>query len=390
MPARSPEEYEAEIAALKSELYQLKNRTALGSFSKASTAPGATNMTILGSEEMVLLVAGDDTVGYLNTPMMKLLGVADRRDALGSALARWDKGPLPENTLSALVQMARASAEPQAVERGCPEIPPDRLPSTDAPSGAEARTLRFSVAPHKGSVQIVIQDVTRLRWLESTFSRYVPPKVIEKMQQMASGDLLKMERREVSILFTDLRGFTKLCQEAPPALVQETVNGFLTNMVRCVESVDGTVQGFVGDQVMALFSAPLTQEDHALRALICAVEMQRVHGAWVKERAAAGLPGPMAGVGLATGTVVVGNIGTKTRMDYTAQGHPVNLAARLCGAAAGGEVLTVPDTHRAALGSVKSYKGEVPVPHFAFASKGKQSFKNVAQPVEVLSVAVRE
>jgi class 3 adenylate cyclase len=387
LPPRTPEEYEAEIAALEEEIRRLKSRSAMSLFGKVSASvPGATVPTILGVEEMVLLVAADDTVGYLNNPMMKLLGVSDRREAIGSPLSRWDQGPLPESTLAALVQMARAVPEPQAVERSCPEIPAERLPAADATG---ARTLRFAVAPHKGSVQIVVQDVTRLRWLESTFSRYVSPRVIERMQQVPTGDLLTMERREVSILFTDLRGFTRLCQEETPARVQETVNSFLSNMVGCVEAVEGTVLGFAGDQVMALFSAPLVQADHALRALICAAQMQRIHGAWVDERTRAGLPAPAAGVGLATGTVVVGNIGTPTRMDYTAQGHAVNLAARLCSAAGGGEVLTVPETHQAALSCIGAYQGEVPVPRFTFAGKGKQSFKNVAQPVEVLSVGVK-
>jgi class 3 adenylate cyclase len=95
------------------------------------------------------------------------------------------------------------------------------------------------------------------------------------------------------------------------------------------------------------------------------------------------------GVGLATGPVVVGNIGTEAHMDYTAQGHGVNLAARLCSAAAGGEVLTLPLTHRAALAAVKGYRGGVPVPRFGFEPRGRLSFKNVAEPVEVLAVKLK-
>ena len=389
MATRTSEEYEAEIAALKAQVAQYKTRTAMTMFGRVTAAPRQGTMTIAGLEEMILQVSGDDTVGYANNPMMRLLGMPDRKAVLGTPLSHWDRGPMEENTFAALVQMARGAQEPQAVERPCPEVPADRLPSSDLPAAAGDRVLRFTATPHKGSVQIIVQDVTRTRWLETTFARYVSPKVIEKLQQIPATEMLAMERRDLTILFADMRGFTRLCQEAAPAQVQDTVNSFLANMVACIESVDGTVQGFVGDQVMAMFGAPLPQEDHALRALICAVAMQRVHAQWTSDRLARGLPAPPVGVGLATGSVVVGNIGTQSRMDYTAQGHGVNLAARLCAAAEGGEILTVPETHAAAGKSIKTYDGDVPVPHFAFASKGKLAFKNVANPVDVLSVKVK-
>jgi len=206
---------------------------------------------------------------------------------------------------------------------------------------------------------------------------------------MRTEEFLQMERREVTLVFCDMRGFTSLCQEEEPKLVQETVNSFLSNMVEQIEMLDGTVQGFVGDQVMAIFGAPVDLPDHALRGLVCTVCMRDAHLRWIAEREAKGLPTRQAGIGLATGSVVVGNIGTPTRMDYTAQGHAVNLAARLCSAAGGGEILTVKATHGAALGAIKSYGGEVPLPRFSFGDKGTMRFKNVSEPVRVISVTTK-
>jgi class 3 adenylate cyclase len=389
MEPRSPDDYEREIASLRTELERLKTRSAITMFERVSATTRTGSHTILGLEEMVLTIGADNTVGYVNGPMMLLLGIEDRKAALGQPLQTWDRGPLGEGTLAALVEVARGASEPQALERSFPDLADNRLPGGNAPRGAGGRVLRFVATSKDGRVQIVVQDVTRTRWLEKTFARYVSPKVIDQMQSLPAESLLAMERREITILFCDLRGFTAMCQSAAPDAVQRTINGFLGNMVGCVEALDGTVQGFAGDEVMALFGAPLPLVDHALRALICAVEMQRVHESFRAEQLRLDLPAPLLGVGLATGAVVVGNIGAESRLTYTAQGHGVNLAARLCSAAAGGEVLTVPQTHRAALAAVHGYQGDVSIPRFGFASKGRLTFKNVAEPVEVLSVKVK-
>ncbi len=379
----------AENQRLREELERIKSRQALTMFGNIHAAPRSGKTTIIGLDEMIISVGEDDTVGYVNTSMMKLLGISDRNQALKTQLSKWDQGHLGENTLSAIVQIARSSEDIQILEKPFSDIPRELLPTSDVPPGAKDTILRFSASAKEGRVQIIAQDVTRTRWLEDTFARYLSPKVIEQMQNVDSDNLLTMERRDLSILFTDLRGFTKLCQEATPSQVQDTINSFLSNMVQCIELLDGTVQGFVGDEVMSIFGAPMTQEDHALRALICAVEMQKVHKNWIEERTAKDMPAPQMGVGLATGSVVVGNIGTKTRMDYTAQGHGVNLAARLCGAARGGEILTVPATHSAALKHTKSYSGEVTIPRFTFESIGKQNFKGVNESTDVLRVGTK-
>ena len=386
---RTAEELEAEIARLQKENERLRAQSSLTLMGTIAVAPRNKSFTIAGLEELILQVGTDDTVGYVNTPMARLLEIPDRKAALGTALDDWDHGPLGERALGSLVQLARGSAEAKTLERPCPDLSPELLPGASEGRPAGDPILSFVASSAEGRVQIIAQDVTKLRWLEATFSRFVSPKVIQRMEHMPVDDFLSMERRELSVLFCDLRGFTALCQQATPEQVQETVNSFLCNMVRCIEQLDGTVQGFAGDEVMALFGAPVPQPDHALRALICAVQMQQAHGAWIEQRTANKLPTRLAGIGLASGSVVVGNIGTPSLMTYTAQGHTTNLAARLCGAAAGGEVLTVPATHSKALEAVKTYQGELPVPRFRFEPKGQMAFKNVDKPVQVLAVSTK-
>jgi len=215
----------------------------------------------------------------------------------------------------------------------------------------------------------------------------VAPEVIEQMLQRPEANFMEMERRELTVLFADLRGFTRITQELEPRVLQEMINEFLSTMVGCIEQFGGTVDKFVGDEVMAMFGAPMQMPDHALRGLLAAVEMCRLHGRLEKRWSLAGLPAAGVGIGVTTGEVFVGNVGTVKRMDYTAMGHWVNLAARLCGSAEGGQVLTVPETYYATAEAIK-ITGIEEVPRLKFSPEGKLTFKNVKEPVTVLSVTV--
>lgn len=135
-----------------------------------------------------------------------------------------------------------------------------------------------------------------------------------------------------------------------------------------------------------VFGAPVPSEGHALRALSAALKMQQRHAEWMRERESEDLPSLPQGVELATGDVVVGNTGTRTRLEYTVLGHAVNLAARLCGAAGSGEILTTRATHAAALASIKKHTGREDLPLPGLKSLGEMRFKNVSEPVEVISL----
>lgn len=343
--------------------------------------------TVSNLEEMVLLVNPDRSVGYVNAPMARLLGIEDRRQALGDPLASWDRGALGEGTLGALCISALAADQILVVERRLDALPAHRLheePSAPRPPGDVI--LRFVATPVQGRVQITVQDVTRLRWLEATFSRFVSPRVIEQLLLRPSEELLSMQRREISMLYVDLRGFTHLAQTLPLSTLQAMMNQWFSAMQDAVERADGTVGQFVGDQVVALFGAPLLREDHALAALCAAVDMQTAQRQLCSLWAEQGWPVPGIGVGVATGEVAVGNMGTERHMYYTALGYWMNLGARLCAAAGEGEILTVPSTHARAREALARPTGRPGVPRLRFESQGVFRFKNVHDPTEVLSV----
>ncbi len=108
---------------------------------------------------------------------------------------------------------------------------------------------------------------------------------------------------------------------------------------------------------------------------------------WMEKRTLAGKPAPGLGIGIASGEAVVANVGTAERMEYTALGHTVNLAARLCGDAQGGEILTVPHSYHAARAAIKQPKPPLQkIPHLHFEVLGRRTFKNISEPVEVLKV----
>jgi len=224
------------------------------------------------------------------------------------------------------------------------------------------------------------------QFLENAFSRYVSSKVIEQLKGTPIDEFLKMDKREVSILFVDMRGFTALGSRLTPEEVQETVNSFLDNMVRCVEEMDGMVDKFLGDGLMALFGAPLRNENHAWQALSAATSMQQAHKGWMESRQAAGKPAGTLGIGVATGAVVVGNIGTSNRVEYTALGHTVNLASRLCSNAEGGEILTIQETQDQMKRHASALQVQDEFLTATFTSKGSMAFKNVPEPMEVFAV----
>ena len=163
------------------------------------------------------------------------------------------------------------------------------------------------------------------------FSRYVPPEYVRRLADDFESVALGGERAEITILFSDIRGFTNLSERLPPSAVIEILNEYLERMSEVVFRHGGTLDKFIGDAVMAFWGAPVPIADHANKALTAALDMiaelDGLNARW-KER---GEPTELAiGVGLNTGPAVVGNIGSLTRkLDYTAIGDAVNLASRL-------------------------------------------------------------
>jgi adenylate cyclase len=157
--------------------------------------------------------------------------------------------------------------------------------------------------------------------------RNVSPEVAAEL--LRRPDALGGEEKPVTIMFTDVRGFTGLSEAADPAALLATLNDYFTQLTRVIEAHGGIVDKYIGDAVMAVFGAPVETPDHARRAVACARDVRRVLGAYNAARTAAGLPRLDTGMGLATGRVVAGNMGSAARHNYTVIGDTVNLAARL-------------------------------------------------------------
>jgi adenylate cyclase len=190
------------------------------------------------------------------------------------------------------------------------------------------------------------------RQARSRLERYHSPGVIEEVLRRGDEGMRRLQSAEATVLFADLVGFTAFAENAPPERVAESIDAFLDLSVEAIFRAGGTLDKFIGDCVMAFFGAPVAQADHALRAVRAAVEIQEGLAVWNAGREAEGLPGFKARVALNSGPVVVGDIGSARRVDYTVLGNTVNVASRLEGATPPGEVVIGPETNRLLDGAI--------------------------------------
>jgi len=202
------------------------------------------------------------------------------------------------------------------------------------------------------AVNYVLDAFERQR-VHDTFARFVPAAVVSDVLARTDDDLrLGGERRETTILFSDLRGFTSYSEQLAPEAVIEVLNRYLGEMSDAIMDHGGTLVAYMGDGIMALFGAPLEQPDHADRAVAAAREMLEVRlprfNEWM-EGAGMGRGFDM-GIGLNTGTVMTGQVGSERRVEYTAIGDTTNTASRLEGMTKGsGHQAFIADSTRAAL-----------------------------------------
>ncbi len=184
------------------------------------------------------------------------------------------------------------------------------------------------------------RDFQEKRAVQRLFTRYVSPNVAKEL--LANPDLVHLggRRKELTILFSDIRGFTHLSERLPPEQVSALLNEYFTVMTQVLFRFDGTLDKFIGDAILAFFGDPLDQPDQAARAMACAAAMQEEAAALRSRFEGEGKPPLHIGIAVHTGPAVVGNNGSETNFLYTVIGDTVNLAARLQGLAVQDDVIT--------------------------------------------------
>jgi adenylate cyclase len=205
---------------------------------------------------------------------------------------------------------------------------------------------RRMLAAITSQVDSAVFERLEQRRIRRVLGRSVDPKVLNYLLQHPDDSILEGERVILSILFADLRGSTEWAERIAAEELVATLNLFLSRMTEVIFSYEGTLDKFVGDEIIALFGTPVHLEDHAYRAASTGLAIQVAHQELQAELSAQGKELPSLGVGISSGEVIAGEFGPAIHTDFTAIGRVMNLGSRLCSAAAAGQVIISPETYR--------------------------------------------
>ena len=220
------------------------------------------------------------------------------------------------------------------------------------------------------------EQIQREAMVRSNFERYFAPNVAAEIAQQQGAVKLGGDKRPVTILFTDIRGFTSMSEHMSPESIASLLSDYFTEMVDIIFANGGTLDKFIGDAIMALWGAPIPHADDVDRAVNAAIAMQRAITQLNTKWTAEGRPSISVGIGINYGDTFAGNIGSHLRLEYTVIGDAVNVASRLCSNAKGGEIL-ISDPLYQALKNKPAVQARDPL-----------SVKNRAQAVPVWQVNV--
>ena len=211
-------------------------------------------------------------------------------------------------------------------------------------------------------------------FIRDTFGRYMSGEVVEELLDSPAGLKMSGEIREVTFLVSDLRGFTALTSRLSPHEIIEVINRYFEHMVEVISQYRGVVNEFLGDGILVFFGAPLQAEDDTERAVACAIEMQGAMERVNEAQRRLNLPELAMGIGINTGEVVVGNIGSERRAAYGAVGSPINIAYRIEAYTVGGQILISPSTYEKVQPDVK------------VSATRQVQFKGIGHPVNLYDV----
>ncbi|MEA3231212.1 MAG: adenylate/guanylate cyclase domain-containing protein [Thermodesulfobacteriota bacterium] len=191
-------------------------------------------------------------------------------------------------------------------------------------------------------------------FIRDTFGRYMPEKVVAEILESPQGRRIGGRRETATVLMSDLRGFTGLSENREPEDLVRLLNRYLDRMSAVIHAYDGTIDDFIGDAILAVFGAPEKHDDDPARAVACAIAMQKALRGFNREAIEEGEPPLEMGIGIETGAVIMGNIGSEARMKYSVIGATVNIASRLESQTTGGQVVIGETTHNLVKDLVKT------------------------------------
>ena len=230
----------------------------------------------------------------------------------------------------------------------------------------------LEITINKAQEQVALQK--KAEQVRATFGRYLSDDVVSVLLEQPEALKLGGEKRKLSILMSDLRGFSNISERFPPERVVEFLNIYLGYMADVITTYNGTIDEFIGDAILVIFGAPFLREDDASRAVACAVAMQQAMKTVNAELADGGFPALEMGIGINTGEVVVGNIGSAKRTKYGVVGSHVNLTGRIESYTVGGQILISESTLREAGEAVEIGK------------EMKLSAKGFSEPISIFEV----
>ena len=227
---------------------------------------------------------------------------------------------------------------------------------------ARSEENRATMEESKDKYDMLYQSVNealevRNRFIRETFGRYLSDEIVDNILESPDGVKLGGEKRHVSIMITDLRGFTALSESLEPEQVVRMLNCYFEVMVDIIQRYNGTINEIRGDSLLVIFGAPHEIQDRAQSAIACAIAMQNAMAKVNEENGAVGLPELEMGVGLHDSEVIVGNLGSSKRLIYSVVGSGVNMASRIESYTVGGQIL-ISESIRKEAGKVLRIDGQ--------------------------------
>ena len=227
---------------------------------------------------------------------------------------------------------------------------------------ARSEENRATMEESKDKYDMLYQSVNealevRNRFIRETFGRYLSDEIVDNILESPDGVKLGGEKRQVSIMITDLRGFTALSESLEPEQVVRMLNRYFEVMVDIIQRYNGTINEIRGDSLLVIFGAPHEIQDRAQSAIACAIAMQNAMAKVNEENGAVGLPELEMGIGLHDSEVIVGNLGSSKRLIYSVVGSGVNMASRIESYTVGGQIL-VSESIRKEAGKILRIDGQ--------------------------------